>query len=44
MAELVEQGKVRYHGHSEAAAETNRRSHADHPISALQSEYSLWTS
>ena len=43
MAELVEQGKVRYLGLSEAAAETIRRAHAVHPISALQSEYSLWT-
>jgi aryl-alcohol dehydrogenase-like predicted oxidoreductase len=43
MAELVEQGKVRYIGLSEAAAETIRRAHAVHPISALQSEYSLWT-
>ena len=43
MAELVEQGKVRYLGLSEAAAETIRRAHAVHPISALQTEYSLWT-
>ena len=43
MAELVKQGKVRYLGLSEAAAETIRRAHAVHPISALQSEYSLWT-
>ena len=43
MAELVEQGKVRYLGLSEAAAETIRRAHAVHAISALQSEYSLWT-
>jgi aryl-alcohol dehydrogenase-like predicted oxidoreductase len=43
MAELVERGKVRYLGLSEAAAETIRRAHAVHPISALQSEYSLWT-
>ncbi|TMM05318.1 MAG: aldo/keto reductase [Actinobacteria bacterium] len=43
MAELVEQGKVRYLGLSEAAAETVRRGHAVHPISALQTEYSLWT-
>jgi aryl-alcohol dehydrogenase-like predicted oxidoreductase len=43
MAELVEQGKVRYLGLSEAAAETIRRAHAVHPISAVQSEYSLWT-
>jgi aryl-alcohol dehydrogenase-like predicted oxidoreductase len=43
MAELVEQGKVRYLGLSEASAETIRRAHEVHPISALQSEYSLWT-
>jgi aryl-alcohol dehydrogenase-like predicted oxidoreductase len=42
MAELVEQGKVRYLGLSEAAPETIRRAHAVHPISALQTEYSLW--
>jgi aryl-alcohol dehydrogenase-like predicted oxidoreductase len=43
MAELVEQGKVRYLGLSEAAAETIRRAHAVHPVSALQTEYSLWS-
>jgi len=43
MAELVREGKVRYLGLSEAAPETIRRAHAVHPISALQSEYSLWT-
>jgi len=43
MAELVRQGKVRYLGLSEAGADTIRRAHATHPISALQSEYSLWT-
>jgi len=43
MAELVEAGKVRYLGLSEAAPETIRRAHAVHPITALQSEYSLWT-
>src|SRR5438105_7833801 len=43
MAELVEQGKVRYLGLSEAAPETIRRAHETHPVSALQSEYSLWT-
>jgi aryl-alcohol dehydrogenase-like predicted oxidoreductase len=43
MAELVREGKVRYLGMSEAAAETIRRAHAVHPITALQSEYSLWT-
>src|SRR6266704_4150734 len=43
MAELVQKGKVRFLGLSEAGAETIRRAHAAHPISALQSEYSLWT-
>jgi aryl-alcohol dehydrogenase-like predicted oxidoreductase len=43
MKELVEDGKVRYLGLSEAAPETIRRAHAVHPISALQSEYSLFT-
>jgi aryl-alcohol dehydrogenase-like predicted oxidoreductase len=43
MADLVRQGKVRYLGLSEASAKTIRRAHAEHPISALQSEYSLWT-
>src|SRR5450759_3429272 len=43
MAELVESGKVRYLGLSEAAAETIRRANSVHPISALQSEYSLWS-
>jgi len=43
MAELVEAGKVRYLGLSEASAETIRRAHATHPLSAVQSEYSLWT-
>jgi aryl-alcohol dehydrogenase-like predicted oxidoreductase len=42
MAELVQQGKVRYLGLSEAGARTIRRAHAVHPITALQSEYSLW--
>jgi len=42
MARLVQEGKVRYLGLSEAGAETIRRAHAVHPISALQSEYSLW--
>lgn len=42
MKELVETGKVRYLGLSEASAETLRRANAVHPISALQSEYSLW--
>jgi aryl-alcohol dehydrogenase-like predicted oxidoreductase len=43
MARLVEQGKVRYLGLSEAAPETIRRAHAVHPITALQTEYSLWS-
>jgi aryl-alcohol dehydrogenase-like predicted oxidoreductase len=43
MAELVRNGKVRYLGLSEAGAGTIRRAHATHPITALQSEYSLWT-
>jgi aryl-alcohol dehydrogenase-like predicted oxidoreductase len=43
MARLVEQGKVRYLGLSEAGAGTIRRAHATHPIAALQTEYSLWT-
>jgi aryl-alcohol dehydrogenase-like predicted oxidoreductase len=43
MAELVTAGKVKYLGLSEAAPETIRRAHAVHPISALQTEYSLWS-
>jgi len=43
MAELVQAGKVKYLGLSEAAAKTIRRAHAVHPISALQTEYSLWS-
>ncbi|HVS26911.1 MAG TPA: aldo/keto reductase [Burkholderiales bacterium] len=43
MAELVREGKVRYLGLSEAGPETIRRAHAVHPITALQSEYSLWS-
>ena len=43
MAELVRQGKVRYLGLSEAAPPTIRRAQAVHPISALQTEYSLWS-
>lgn len=42
MADLVREGKVRHLGLSEAGPETIRRAHATHPISALQSEYSLW--
>jgi aryl-alcohol dehydrogenase-like predicted oxidoreductase len=43
MAELVQQGKVLHLGLSEAAPETIRRAHAVHPITAVQTEYSLWT-
>lgn len=43
MARLVEQGKVRWLGLSEAAPETIRRAHAVHPLTALQTEYSLWS-
>ena len=43
MAELIDAGKVRFLGLSEAAPETIRRAHAVHPISALQTEYSLWS-
>ncbi|MBE7381290.1 MAG: aldo/keto reductase [Leptolyngbya sp. SIO1E4] len=43
MADLLQAGKVRYLGMSEAAPETIRRAHAVHPITALQTEYSLWS-
>ncbi|KAB2932711.1 MAG: aldo/keto reductase [Leptonema illini] len=43
MAELVQEGKVRWLGLSEASEQTIRRAHAVHPITALQTEYSLWT-
>jgi aryl-alcohol dehydrogenase-like predicted oxidoreductase len=43
LTELVAEGKVRHIGLSEASAETIRRAHAVHPITAVQSEYSLWT-
>jgi aryl-alcohol dehydrogenase-like predicted oxidoreductase len=43
MAELVQAGKVRYLGLSEAGAQTIHRAHAVHPVSALQTEYSLWS-
>ncbi len=43
MAELVQAGKVRFLGLSEARPETIRRAHAVHPITALQTEYSLWS-
>jgi aryl-alcohol dehydrogenase-like predicted oxidoreductase len=43
MSRLVEEGKVRFIGLSEAGAQTIRRAHAVHPVTALQSEYSLWS-
>jgi aryl-alcohol dehydrogenase-like predicted oxidoreductase len=43
MAELVKEGKVKYLGLSEAGPATIRRAHKEHPITALQTEYSLWT-
>jgi len=43
LADLVQEGKIRHLGLSEAAPETIRRAHAVHPITAIQSEYSLWT-
>jgi aryl-alcohol dehydrogenase-like predicted oxidoreductase len=43
LSELVQEGKVRHIGLSEAAPETIRRAHAVHPVTALQTEYSLWT-
>ncbi len=43
MAELVQQGKILHIGLSEAAPETIRRAHAVHPITAVQTEYSMWT-
>jgi aryl-alcohol dehydrogenase-like predicted oxidoreductase len=43
MARLVEEGKIRHIGLSEASAETLKRASATHPVTALQSEYSLWT-
>jgi len=43
LGELVKEGKIRYLGLSEAGADTLRRAHAVHPISMLQTEYSLWT-
>lgn len=43
MGRLVEQGKVRFLGLSEAAPDTIRRGHATHPIAVLQTEYSLWS-
>ncbi len=43
MSDLVKQGKVKYLGLSEVNAETLRKAHAVHPITALQTEYSLWS-
>lgn len=43
VGELVAEGKVKYFGLSEAGAETIRRAHAEYPVTAVQSEYSLWT-
>src|SRR5512141_3143081 len=43
MARLVDEGKIRHIGLSEASAETPKRASATHPVTALQSEYSLWT-
>ena len=43
VGELIAEGKVRHFGLSEASADTIRRAHAVHPVTALQSEYSLWT-
>jgi aryl-alcohol dehydrogenase-like predicted oxidoreductase len=43
LGELIEAGKVRHYGLSEAAPETIRRAHATHPVTAVQTEYSLWT-
>jgi aryl-alcohol dehydrogenase-like predicted oxidoreductase len=43
LAELVQEGKIRHIGLSEAAPDTIRRAHATHPITAVQSEYSLWS-
>ncbi|MCZ2403298.1 aldo/keto reductase [Paenarthrobacter sp. Z7-10] len=43
LAELIQEGKIRHYGLSEAAPETIRRAHAVHPMTALQTEYSLWS-
>jgi len=43
LTELIEEGKIRHYGLSEAAPATIRRAHAVHPVTAVQSEYSLWT-
>jgi aryl-alcohol dehydrogenase-like predicted oxidoreductase len=43
LSELIEEGKIRHYGLSEAAPATIRRAHAVHPVTAVQTEYSLWT-
>ena len=43
LKKLVEEGKIKYIGLSEASVKTIRRAHAVHPITALQMEYSFWT-
>jgi aryl-alcohol dehydrogenase-like predicted oxidoreductase len=43
LVELIDEGKIRHYGLSEAGQQTIRRAHAVHPVTALQSEYSLWT-
>lgn len=43
LKKLVEEGKIRYIGLSEASVDTIKRAHAVHPITAVQLEYSLWT-
>lgn len=43
LVELMDEGKIRHYGLSEAGQQTIRRAHAVHPVTALQSEYSLWT-
>src|SRR4051812_3873847 len=43
LAELIAEGKIRHYGLSEAAPDTIRRAHAVHPVTALQTEYSLWS-
>lgn len=43
MAELIKEGKIRHYGLSEAGAATIRRAHAEHPVTAIQNEYSFWT-
>lgn len=43
MAELIKEGKIRHYGLSEAGAATIRRAHAEHPVTAVQNEYSFWT-